>query len=308
MIESQVSAAAPAPTVRVAVLLATYNGALWLKEQIDTILAQQGIEVRLVASDDSSTDATGEILADYEARGRLSRLPACGERMGNANRNFLRLIHDADVGNAEFVALADQDDIWLPAKLQRAAASLQATRAQAYSGDVIAFWPDGRTQLLVKSQPQRPFDHLFEAPGPGCTFVLCRAAYDIFRAWLRTNYEGARAAPVHDWLIYAFVRQQGWRWHIDPQPSMLYRQHGLNEAGANIGARAALRRGKRLASGLFRQQAVQIAALVGDDTWVSSALSRLNIADRLRLALACRSLRRRPRDALMMLMFLAVTP
>jgi hypothetical protein len=82
--------------------------------------------------------------------------------MGNANRNFQYLVREAPIGQADYVALSDHDDIWLPDKLRRAVDTLTATGADAYSSDVLAFWPDGREQPVVKSQPQRRY-----GPGPG---------------------------------------------------------------------------------------------------------------------------------------------
>lgn len=294
------------PPPLVAVLLATYNGGAWLQEQINTLLAQQKVHVCVYASDDGSSDDTAAILRRYQ-HSVLRQLPPLPERMGNANRNFLRLVHDAEIGDADFVAFADQDDLWHPDKLGRAVAELERTGAQAYSGDVVAFWPDGRRKVLVKSQPQRRFDYLFESAGPGCTFVLTRAAFEILRAWVCADYARLGEAHVHDWLFYAFGRVRGWHWHIDSRPAMDYRQHDRNEIGANVGARAARRRLGLLRDGSFRRNAVQIAAFAGDTSWVSRALQRMTPFDRLRLAFAFRSLRRRGRDALMMIIFAFVT-
>ena len=291
----------------VAVLIATYNGESWLQQQVDTILAQEGVRVHIVASDDSSTDATPEILNRYAAHRPLVCLPRASARMGNANRNFLRLVSEAPLCDAQFVAFADQDDLWHAEKLARAIAELARTDAHAYSSNVTAFWPDGRTQILVKSQPQRRHDHLFESAGPGCTFVFTREAFERLRSWVRADYVRLRESPVHDWLIYAFARVRGWRWHIDDASLMDYRQHDLNEVGANIGLRAARRRLGLLRDGRFRRNAIQIASLIEDTSWVSHSLRRLTPLDRLRLALAFRSLRRRWRDALLMIFFLVAT-
>lgn len=290
----------------VAVLLATYNGESWLREQVDTILAQRGVRVSIHASDDRSTDTTGALLRVYESEGLLVQLPS-GERMGNANRNFMRLVQDAEISDADFVAFADQDDVWHADKLERAIHVLARDGAQAYSSDVTAFWKHGSQRLLAKSQPQRAFDYLFEAPGPGCTFVLTRAAFDELRAWVHIHEKQVRQAKAHDWLIYAYARVQGWRWTIDARPGLLYRQHERNEVGANVGRDAARLRFAHLRNGGFRHDALVIATLVHDDSWVFAALRRLSVVDRLRLAVSFRSLRRRWRDALVMITFVLAT-
>lgn len=303
---------APAPSSsgpRVLVLLATYNGAPWLEEQLRTLAGQQGVRVGIVASDDSSTDATPTILRAWADRGALELLPPAGRRLGSANRNFLRLIREAPLGDADLVALADQDDVWLPGKLARAADCLQRTGASAYSSDVTAFWPDGTRKQVRKSQPQRPLDHLFGSPGPGCTYVMPRAAFERLRAWVVERFDELQDLWVHDWPIYAFVRSHGMRWHIDDQALMLYRQHGHNEFGANAGWRAAWRRWQKLRSGAFRQEVLTIAAAVGDRSRASEALRRLRWTDRLWLVAHSRDFRRRALDsAVLAATFLLMSP
>ena len=108
----------------VTVLLATHNGARFLDEQLDTILGQEGVDVRIVALDDASTDGTPELLAARAAADdRITVLPAQG-RSGGAAPNFYRLIRSLDLSSAGLVAFADQDDVWLPTKLARHAAMI----------------------------------------------------------------------------------------------------------------------------------------------------------------------------------------
>lgn len=156
-------------TPKVRVLLATFNGDRWLGEQIRSLDAQTGVELSVVASDDSSTDGTVALLeAEAALRGdRFAVLPRSATRFGNAHRNFMRLIRDTPLDDVDYFALCDQDDIWLPEKLRRAVDMLRSSGADAYGANVTAFWPDGRRKLLVKSQPQRRYDHLFESSGPG---------------------------------------------------------------------------------------------------------------------------------------------
>jgi rhamnosyltransferase len=294
------------PTI--CVLLATYNGRAWLGEQLDSLAGQAGVQVAVVASDDTSTDTTRDILLVPRPGLQLSLLPTASNRLGSANRNFLRLIRDALVGTSDFIALADQDDVWLPTKLQRAVSELRRSGAQAYSGNVTAFWPDGSERLLVKSRPQRRFDHLFESAGPGCTFVFTRTAYQQLRLWVTQNFDALQDVRVHDWLIYAYGRQAGWSWHIDAQSHMRYRQHALNEMGANRGLAAALSRWGQVRSGRYREDVVKIADAVGDQSVVHSALRRLSLMDRLRLVLLARECRRTASEAMLLALFFLVFP
>jgi len=101
----------PVPLVSVA--MATWNGARFLGEQLDSIYAQSWPNLEVVATDDASTDGTGEILAEY-ARTRGLRHEVNPTRLGLV-KNFERAI---SLCRGEYVALADQDDLWKPRKIE----------------------------------------------------------------------------------------------------------------------------------------------------------------------------------------------
>lgn len=294
-------------TPHVQVLLATFNGAPWIEQQVSSIFGQQDVVVAIVASDDKSNDGTLQLLQSLQL-GSLEVLPSAECRLGSAHRNFLRLIRHTNIGDADYVALSDQDDIWLPGKLSRGIACLQLHAAKGYSSNVTAFWPNGVRQLINKAQPQRRHDHLFGSPGPGCTFLLPREVFIELQKFVTANFERLQTIWVHDWLIYAFVRIQYGRWHIDDEATMLYRQHGSNEIGANRGFRAALNRLRRVRSGAYRQDILAIADLLGVTADVVEALRRLAFRDRLRLVLSARECRRGPSDCLAIGLFFLLMP
>ncbi|SDR81908.1 glycosyltransferase [Agrococcus carbonis] len=248
-------------TPLVAVLMATHNGEEFIEEQVRTILDQQGVEVRIVVSDDASTDATLEILRGF-GDDRITLLEP--GRFGTPQANFLRLIRDADVTGATAVALADQDDRWHLDRFQRQLALIAEHRLDAISSSVTAFWtqPDGSevTEYLEKSQPQVELDYLLESAGPGCTFVLTASTFATVREVVAAHPLVDESVP-HDWIVYAIARATDRRWRIDPTPTIDYRQHGANATGANKGLRAALSRARRLASGDYRTQCAAIARL-----------------------------------------------
>ena len=293
---------------RVCVLLATFNGEAWLPEQLASLRAQAGVALRVVASDDQSGDATRALLEAAAAQGGLVVLPDVPERFGNANRNFLRLIRDTPLGDAEYFALSDQDDIWLPHKLRRAVDVMRADGADAYGANCTAFWPDGRRKLLVKSQPQRPFDHLFESAGPGCSFVFSRAMFADLQRWVVARWAPLQDIKVHDWLIYAWGRGHGWRWVIDDASVLLYRQHERNEAGANAGIAGAVPRLLNIAQGRFRHDAIAIGDAAGLHAPALDRLRRFSLADRLWLALHARQLRRAFVDVIALAFLMLVMP
>jgi rhamnosyltransferase len=290
---------ASATLPHILVLLATHNGAPWLDEQLRSIVQQHGVCVSLLTGDDQSSDGTQALLARWaREHPRMRILPPLPTRLGAAG-NFLRLLREASLDGCDFVALADQDDIWQPGRLARAVMRLREGGADGYSSDALAFWPDGSSRPLGKASPQRALDHLFEPAGPGCTYVLSAKLAAALQRELARDPQRFEGLGYHDWLIYAYARIHGYRWLIDPEMGVLYRQHGRNELGANFGARAVQRRWGRLTSGWFRAQVLHIASLwPGAPEDLLAHLRRLGVADRLGLAARARSLRRRPRDQL----------
>ena len=112
---------------RVCVLMASYNGEKFIREQIDSILRQEGVEVSLVVRDDHSTDSTPEILREYEEAGKISVLRD-DIHLGAPN-GFMKLLYEADP--CDYYAFADQDDIWLPDKLSRAVNAIRGFNGPA---------------------------------------------------------------------------------------------------------------------------------------------------------------------------------
>lgn len=279
---------------RVAVLLAAYNGMAWLEQQVQSILLQQGVRVALFVSVDASTDGTRAwVQALSQGNSAVTLLPDAG-RLGSAGANFFHLLQQVDCTGFDAVAFADQDDIWLPDKLQRAWRKIASGQCDVYSSNVLAFWDDGRQQLIDKAQPQKTLDYFFEAAGPGCTYVLAVAAMRKLQAWLCANATSLHLIALHDWLVYAYCRAQGLRWYIDPVPSMYYRQHADNQVGVNAGWLAYRKRLGLLRSKWFRQQVMTIARLV-------DAPQQARLTQRWFLICNFFQLRRRARDAWLLL-------
>ncbi|MBX6691333.1 glycosyltransferase [Pseudomonas alloputida] len=279
------------------VLLAAYNGVAYLGEQMQSILGQTAVDVDVLVSVDRSNDGTEtwvEALTRAEPRVRMLD---SGRQFGGAARNFFRLLDEACFDGYDYVAFADQDDLWYPDKLQRACQVLETRGVDGYSSDVLAYWPDGREALVRKSQPQVAHDHLFEAAGPGCTYVMTRALADAVKDSVQGHGEAMLDVALHDWYVYAFARAQGFKWFIDDRPCMRYRQHANNQVGVNSGFAAFKARVAKVFNGWWLGQSKLIAGLVGlqnDPFFIAWAdLSRIGL---IRLALECRACRRRPRD------------
>ncbi|WP_099331779.1 glycosyltransferase [Actinomyces minihominis] len=296
------------PVVNIA--MATYNGQPWIGRQVETILDQEDVEVRLVISDDGSTDNTrewAEELASTDSRVRV--LP---QRVGEAGvaANFLYALRHLDVQPGQYAAFTDQDDLWQPRKLIEEIEFMHEAGARAVSSNVAAFTvlPDGEVTRTVihKDQPQTEWDFIFEAPGAGSTYVFDYVAWKILVDYL--EQWGSEDVAVHDWFVYAVLRGAGVPWAIDPRPHVAYRQHERNVAGAHRGVRAKVNRWHLLRSGHYRSQfllmtEVALNAAVDaerDEQFLEGLMKWHEILcdtsarGRLEVARRARSMRRRP--------------
>jgi len=247
---------------RFAVCLAAYNGMAFMVEQIESILQQEGVDLHVFISVDQSTDGTENRLAQWAlSEPRLTLLPF-GERFRGAAPNFYRLLRDVDPTSFDYLSFADQDDLWHPEKLWRAHSLMTAQNVAGYSSNVTAFWPSGKTRLVKKSQPQRSWDFLFEAAGPGCTYVLKTSLALSLQQLVRGADKSLLRVGYHDWLIYAFARANHFPWVIDEWSSMQYRQHANNQIGVNAGWRAYWLRVRKMLSGHGFEQSLLISDLV----------------------------------------------
>jgi rhamnosyltransferase len=243
---------------RIAVLMATYNGEQWLLEQVGSILDQVGVNLILFVSDDHSTDGSLEYLEQLaESDSRIVLLPK-GDRMGSAGKNFYRLVCDVGTSNFDYVAFADQDDIWRLDKLSRHVNLIQAENAECVSSNVMAFWPDGSEKLIRKFQPQRSRDFIFEAAGPGCTFLMTPWLVAKLREEINSPSSPAKNVEMHDWLTYVICRAYKRKWVIDAVPSLMYRQHANNVIGANSGIKAIVSRLHKIKDGWYRGEVSKI--------------------------------------------------
>lgn len=292
---------------KVAVLLAVYNGMQWLEEQVISILNQHSTDTHIFISVDLSTDNSFDYCNKLALSHSNITLLSYGKRYGGAAPNFYRLIRDVDFTSFDYIAFADQDDIWFESKLQNATSVLASKGVDAYSGNVIAFESDNSQSLIVKSQPQRRLDFIFESAGPGCTFVFTRDLALNFQFFLQNNPD-ANHFYLHDWLLYAFARSKGYNWFIDPIPYMLYRQHQTNQVGANNTFKSLLYRLGLAVNGSVSLYINQLLSLISVNS-IYYIPSRMDFKSHLFFIFNWRYLRRRSRDryfVLILLVFMCI--
>jgi len=259
---------------RIQILMCTHNGAAHLAEQLQSFLNQTHEDWALWVRDDRSTDATLEILTAFqEAHPERDVRLLAGGGEGSAI-NFVSLLAHPDLPPGP-VALADQDDVWLPHKLERAMAELARVDTCGTIGeqDVPVVY-SSRTYLtdaaLLGCKPS-----VIHKRGPGFgnalvqnilagnAMVLNAKAVSL----LRLAAPAALKAPIchHDWWIYLVATAAGARVINDLEPGLLYRQHGQNLMGANRGMGRAIERLTMLTDGRYAE-------------WVSRNLNALQAA------------------------------
>ncbi len=268
-------------TGQVSILLSTFNGAAFLPAQLASFGTQSWRDWVLYWRDDGSTDGTPDLLRAFAAgdgKGRCIEIADTAGHLGIAG-SFLTLLRAAPPDT--IAAFADQDDVWLPGKIERGVAALSGlpeTRPALYCS----------RQTLVDEElctlglsPHRGAPAVFPAGltqnvATGCTVMLNGAAAALVRA------SDAPDGTLHDWWSYLVVSAAGGALINDPVPTVLYRQHTANAVGAPHSALsrgiAALRRGPDAFMGLFRRH---VAALLRTPRQLSpQALRDLRMLDR----------------------------
>lgn len=232
---------APGGAPRVQVLLSAHNGARFLREQLDSILAQDWPALSLKVRDDGSSDDTRAILSEYQAAGRLQA--EFGPHLG-ALQSFALLLDSAD-GQADYFAFSDQDDVWLPGKIRRAVHCLEAAAAEdrgEESGELPLLYGCRSTITDAALHPLG----LTPLPRRGPSFANALVESILHGGTLLMNQMARakiasrgipREALAHDWWCYLVISATG-RVIYDPSPQRLYRQHSGNLTGEPAKARA----------------------------------------------------------------------
>ncbi len=188
---------------KVAVIMATYNGANFVEDQLRSIISQKDVHVTIFIRDDCSSDNTHSIINQIAKKHRdIIILRSTGKQSGRASRNFLEMVRQLDLGKFDFVAFSDQDDIWLSEKLKRSIKFANETNAELVSTSLIAFWNNGKQKLIYECSKQTRFDYIFQGSGNGCTFLLRNSLYNDFRCFVLNHTELIKDFYHHDWLVF----------------------------------------------------------------------------------------------------------
>lgn len=274
------------PKRQCAVLLATFNGARFLEEQIESLKMQVGVDSVIYYSDDCSNDRSIEICKNNG----LVNLNPKSLKFGSSAANFLHLIENLQLRQeVEYVFLSDQDDVWRNNKMIISIETLELNGADAYSGSFETCNAEGEvTGYVNKSFKQTDIDYFFRSPGPGFTFCLKRECFETIRENIR-KLKHQKEIRWHDWFIYAQARILGLKWVIDEQPLAYYRLHQTNDTGQLSSLTQLWSRFNFLMNGSYRKQIILLSD--GSSHPIRKRVIRLNFIDRLNLLIAVPSMR-----------------
>ena len=220
------------------IALASYNGAPYIREQIESILRMEAGQFecslrQIIVSDNGSSDETISIVTEMAAMHPRIRLVR--EQRKGVIANFNRAISESD---ADYVMLSDQDDVWLPEKLSATLGEMLKQENRSPGLPVLVFTDlrvvDATLNTIAPSffgfQKVSPAEYARPARmavyniAPGCTMMLNRAL-------LQTAMPVPESCYMHDWwFVHAAAIYGRLAWLN--QQTMLYRQHANNQVGA----------------------------------------------------------------------------
>lgn len=209
----------------VAVLMSTFNGEKYIREQIDSLLGQKSVDINIYIRDDGSSDDTLKILEEYKKNIRIHII--YGSNLGPTKSFWTLLMNDI---NADYFAFSDQDDVWFENKLLEACSKLERCEKEAmYFSNLYVVDEKLEHQSILDMTPNLNIGSaLVSNRAYGCTIVINKKLCDIIK---RTK---STMIPQHDTKIYHIALAIGAEIYFDKKSYILYRQHGSNVVGAKI--------------------------------------------------------------------------
>lgn len=227
-----------------AILLATYNGERYLRQQLDSLFGQTSQNFRLVIHDDGSTDSTVEIINEYRDKYPDRIEIFYGNSCGGPKENFLWMFGRVE---ADYYLFCDQDDVWFPEKFERSIEALEEAEGTIhYEGDeiqpVCVFTDmtvvdenlnnlsDSFIRYIGRLPSNTAYTQiLIDNPAAGCTMCFNRQLRDLVVQLVPSL--DMNNIPMHDVLILEIAAIMGKVVAID-EPLAYYRQTGHNTMGA----------------------------------------------------------------------------
>ena len=221
----------------VAIMMSTYNGEKYLREQLDSILAQVGVEVTLYIRDDGSNDSTKSILNEYSEKHSNVHL-IFGANVGVGN-SFMELLYSAP-DTFDYYAFSDQDDFWESEKIVEAIKILEEKNALLYVSDLNCVDQDlNPIGMRYKNKSEinlQPEAIIYSNNLNGCTMVFPNRFYKtLVEEEHRPNPEVLIIKNHDGWIAAVAALFNGI--FFDERSFIKYRQHAGNVVGAYGGFR-----------------------------------------------------------------------
>ena len=215
--------------MKLIVLMSTYNGEKYLREQLESLVSQDLRPTKILIRDDGSNDSTLDILKQYSNSYDFIEYYQ-GENIGPA-KSFFELINKAE--GYDYYSLCDQDDVWFKDKLKVAVETLEQEKDKdipmLYCSKVV--FTDANLNVInaniSKLYGYTDFAHsLLYQTAPGCTMVFNEKAREkVIKYDMNKEY-----CIIHDSIIHKVCTMFG-KMILDETPHMYYRQHGGNVIG-----------------------------------------------------------------------------
>lgn len=213
---------------KVAVLMSTYNGEKFIRDQIDSVLSQRDVEVVLWVRDDGSRDGTCDVLEEYSSKGKLHWYT--GENLHSA-KSFMNLVNK--INGYDYYAFCDQDDVWKQNKLKRAIEFIK--KEEIINPNSPVFYNsdyqlvDAEMNLLPESYHKSNTTYnaaILSSCATGCTVVFNNALRN-YLIMFSPEYQA-----MHDsWACRVCLAVGGKVIFDEEYKSLYYRQHGANVLG-----------------------------------------------------------------------------
>jgi len=210
---------------KVQVLMSTYNGEKYLKEQIDSIIKQEDVELEIWVRDDGSRDSSIKILEELSKKYKNIKYYK-DDNLGPA-RSFMELLNKSDE-KFDYYAFADQDDVWMPNKLINAIKKLEECEDKPALYMSALEIVDENLNFIETKKVEGNFSfegEMIKNFATGCTMVLNKKLVNIVKEYNPTYL------IMHDSWITRVCYAIGGNVIIDEKSYIKYRQHGDNVLG-----------------------------------------------------------------------------
>lgn len=221
--------------MKVAILLATYNGEDYLLEQLESIDRQTYSDFVCYIHDDGSTDSTVDIIDSWVSGHDEKYIKLDYKKSGSAKDNFFSLLKNVD---ADYYLFADQDDVWLEEKVEKQINKILEVENRIGTPTVVysdMFVTDDKLNVITNSfieyigrdiNRNKLEQVMIDNPAAGCTMIINKSMKDK-----ALSYKNSKEILMHDQWILAIAASLGLVGVID-EPLVYYRQHYDNEMGA----------------------------------------------------------------------------